>query len=137
MSCFYLFYLRVKKPREKLESVDEISSANSLQFDIGTIKVATDNFSAANKLGQGGFGIVYKGVLPNRHEIAMKRLSKASQQGDLEFKNEVELVATLQHRNLVRLLGFCLEGKERLLVSMSLYLMQALKSSYLIQTRVH
>ncbi|KAF5474680.1 hypothetical protein F2P56_006560 [Juglans regia] len=116
MSCFYLFYLRVKKPRDKLESVDEICSADSLQFDVGTIKVATDNFSAANKLGEGGFGIVYKGVLPNGHEIAVKRLSKASQQGDLEFKNEVELVATLQHRNLVRLLGFCLEGKERLLV---------------------
>ncbi|XP_041023455.1 putative receptor-like protein kinase At4g00960 isoform X3 [Juglans microcarpa x Juglans regia] len=116
MSCFYLFYLRVKKPRQKLESVDEISSADPLQFDIGTIKVATDNFSAANELGKGGFGIVYKGELPNGQEIAVKRLSKASQQGDLEFKNEVELVATLQHRNLVRLLGFCLEGKERLLV---------------------
>ncbi|XP_041023456.1 putative receptor-like protein kinase At4g00960 isoform X4 [Juglans microcarpa x Juglans regia] len=116
MSCFYLFYLRVKKPRQKLESVDEISGADSLQFDIGTIKVATDNFSAANELGKGGFGIVYKGELPNGQEIAVKRLSKASQQGDPEFKNEVELVATLQHRNLVRLLGFCLEGKERLLV---------------------
>ncbi|KAF5474684.1 hypothetical protein F2P56_006561 [Juglans regia] len=116
MSCFYHFYLRVKKPRQKLESVDEISSADSLQFDIGTIKVATDNFSDANVLGKGGFGIVYKGELPNGQEIAVKRLSKASQQGDPEFKNEVELVATLQHRNLVRLLGFCLEGKERLLV---------------------
>ncbi|KAG2688134.1 hypothetical protein I3760_09G080400 [Carya illinoinensis] len=98
------------------QGVDEISSADSLQFDIGTIKVATDNFSAANELGKGGFGIVYKGELPNGQEIAVKRLSKASQQGDLEFKNEVKLVATLQHRNLVRLLGFCLEGKERLLV---------------------
>ncbi|KAG2711779.1 hypothetical protein I3760_04G093100 [Carya illinoinensis] len=116
ISNFYFFYLRVKKPSEKLESVDEISSADSLQFDIGTIKVATDNFSAANELGKGGFGIVYKGELPNGQEIAVKRLSKASQQGDLEFKNEVKLVATLQHRNLVRLLGFCLEGKERLLV---------------------
>ncbi|KAG6657471.1 putative receptor-like protein kinase At4g00960 isoform X2 [Carya illinoinensis] len=114
--CFCLFYLRVKKPMDKLESVDEISSVDSLQFDIGTIKVATDNFSAANELGKGGFGIVYKGELPNGQEIAVKRLSKASQQGDLEFKNEVKLVATLQHRNLVRLLGFCVEGKERLLV---------------------
>ncbi|KAG2688131.1 hypothetical protein I3760_09G080200 [Carya illinoinensis] len=98
------------------EGIDEISSVDSLQFDIGTIKVATDNFSAANELGKGGLGIVYKGELPNGQEIAVKRLSKASQQGDIEFKNEVELLATLQHRNLVRLLGFCLEGKERLLV---------------------
>ncbi|KAG6642520.1 hypothetical protein CIPAW_09G146200 [Carya illinoinensis] len=110
MSCFYLFYLRVKKPREKLKSVDEIINSDSLQFDIRTIKVATDNFSAANKLGQGGF------ALPNGQEIAVKRLSKAPQQGDLEFKNEVKLLATLQHRNLVRLLRFCLEGKERLLI---------------------
>ncbi|KAG6642517.1 hypothetical protein CIPAW_09G145900 [Carya illinoinensis] len=98
------------------QGMDEIINYDSLQFDIETIKVATDNFSAANKLGQGGFGIVYKGELPNGQEIAVKRLSKASQQGDLEFKNEVKLVATLQHRNLVRLLGFYLEGKERLLI---------------------
>ncbi|KAG6641552.1 hypothetical protein CIPAW_09G081600 [Carya illinoinensis] len=98
------------------QGVDEISSADSLQFDIGTIKIATDNFSDTNELGKGGFGIVYKGELPNRQEIAVERLSKTSQQGDLEFKDEVKLVATLQHRNLVRLLGFCLEGKERLLI---------------------
>ncbi|KAG2688138.1 hypothetical protein I3760_09G080700 [Carya illinoinensis] len=115
ISIIYLF-LRVRKHKDHFKSVDEISSADSLQFDIRTIKVATDNFSTANELGKGGFGIVYKGELPNGQEIAVKRLSKTSQQGDLEFKNEVKLVATLQHRNLVRLLGFCLEGKERLLV---------------------
>ncbi|KAG2688146.1 hypothetical protein I3760_09G080900 [Carya illinoinensis] len=112
-------YLRVvRKPREKVEShhVDEIKSVESLLFDFGTISLATDNFSEANKLGQGGFGAVYKGRLSDGQVIAVKRLSRDSGQGDTEFKNEVLLVAKLQHRNLVRLLGFCLERKERLLV---------------------
>ncbi|KAG6641560.1 hypothetical protein I3843_09G081000 [Carya illinoinensis] len=95
--------------------VDEIKSVESLLFDFGTISLATDNFSEANKLGQGGFGAVYKGRLSDGHVIAVKRLSRDFGQGDIEFKNEVLLVAKLQHRNLVRLLGFCLERKERLL----------------------
>ncbi|XP_060193120.1 cysteine-rich receptor-like protein kinase 10 isoform X3 [Lycium barbarum] len=95
---------------------DDFSTAESLQYDFSTIEAATDNFSNANKLGQGGFGPVYKGKLPNGQEVAVKRLSADSGQGNLEFKNEVLLVARLQHRNLVRLLGFCLDGTERLLV---------------------
>ncbi|PHT90756.1 hypothetical protein T459_05869 [Capsicum annuum] len=95
---------------------DDISDVESLQYDFSTIRAATDNFSNAKKLGQGGFGPVYKGMLPNGQEVAVKRLSTDSGQGDLEFKNEVLLVARLQHRNLVRLLGFCLDGTERLLV---------------------
>ncbi|XP_057962439.1 cysteine-rich receptor-like protein kinase 44 [Malania oleifera] len=110
--CFF----RRRRNWEKIETVDEIRSVESLQFDFGTIRVATDNFSNANKLGQGGFGAVYKGKLSSGQEIAVKRLSAGSGQGDLEFKNEVLLVAKLQHRNLVRLLGFCLEGTERLLI---------------------
>uniref|UniRef100_A0A2N9FTP0 Protein kinase domain-containing protein n=1 Tax=Fagus sylvatica TaxID=28930 RepID=A0A2N9FTP0_FAGSY len=99
-----------------LKAVDEITSVESLQFDFNTIRAATNNFSDANKLGKGGFGVVYKGRLLNRQEIAVKRLSRNSGQGNIEFKNEVLLVAKLQHRNLVRLLGFCLEGDERLLI---------------------
>uniref|UniRef100_A0A2N9GGM7 Cysteine-rich receptor-like protein kinase 25 n=1 Tax=Fagus sylvatica TaxID=28930 RepID=A0A2N9GGM7_FAGSY len=111
-------YLRVRKPRKKPESkaVDEIISEESLQLDFDTVRVATDDFSDANKLGQGGFGAVYKGKLSDGQVIAVKRLSKDSGQGDQEFKNEVLLVAKLQHRNLVRLLGFCLERNERLLI---------------------
>ncbi|CAA3016572.1 putative receptor-like protein kinase At4g00960 [Olea europaea var. sylvestris] len=112
-------YLKMKKRRKPWEKVDldeDISTVESLQYDFGTIRVATNNFSEANKLGQGGFGVVYKGRLPNEKDIAVKRLSHDSGQGDLEFKNEVLLVARLQHRNLVRLLGFSVEGNERLLI---------------------
>ncbi|KAL2559687.1 Cysteine-rich receptor-like protein kinase 10 [Forsythia ovata] len=98
------------------EDYNEISTVETLHYDFGTIRAATDNFSDANKLGQGGFGIVYKGKLPNGQKIAVKRLSMNSGQGDVEFKNEVVLVARLQHRNLVRLLGFSLQGSERLLI---------------------
>ncbi|XP_045787188.1 putative receptor-like protein kinase At4g00960 [Trifolium pratense] len=118
-------YLRHRKPKTNYEANmgkyddggdEEMTIAESLQFNFDIIKVATSDFSHSNKLGQGGFGIVYRGKLPNGQMIAVKRLSTNSDQGDVEFKNEVILVAKLQHRNLVRLLGFCLEGKERLLV---------------------
>ncbi|XP_043695179.1 cysteine-rich receptor-like protein kinase 10 [Telopea speciosissima] len=87
-----------------------------LEFDLRTIRAATKNFSIANALGEGGFGIVYKGMLSNGQDIAAKRLSKNSGQGAKEFKNEVKLVAKLQHRNLVRLLGFCIGKQEKLLI---------------------
>ncbi|KAL3741949.1 hypothetical protein ACJRO7_017430 [Eucalyptus globulus] len=96
--------------------IDEISNAESLQFDLNIIREATNDFSDSNKLGQGGFGEVYKGILANGQVVAVKRPSVDLGQGNQEFKNEVLLVARLQHRNLVRLLGFCLEGRERLLI---------------------
>ncbi|KAL8506044.1 hypothetical protein ACS0TY_017053 [Phlomoides rotata] len=85
-------------------------------FDLSTICKATDNFSINNKLGQGGFGPVYKGVLEDGQEIAVKRLSKTSRQGVDEFNNEVICIAKLQHRNLVKLLGWCSQGDEMMLV---------------------
>ncbi|PRQ26840.1 putative protein kinase RLK-Pelle-DLSV family [Rosa chinensis] len=81
-----------------------------LQVPFRSIRDATNDFSESNKLGRGGFGVVY------RIDVAVKRLSRDSSQGDIEFKNEVELVAKLHHRNSVRLLGFCLEGSERILI---------------------
>ncbi|KAM5585836.1 G-type lectin S-receptor-like serine/threonine-protein kinase [Rosa sericea] len=85
-------------------------------FGFSTIADATNNFSAANKLGQGGFGPVYKGKLMEGQEIGVKRLSRSSRQGIKEFKNEVLCISKLQHRNLVKLLGCCTEGQERLLI---------------------
>ncbi|MQM22503.1 hypothetical protein Taro_055556 [Colocasia esculenta] len=111
-------FCRRKSKEEKLRMCDtrEISTVESLLFDLSTLRVATANFSDQNKLGQGGFGSVYKGLLPNGREIAVKRLLAGSGQGVEELKNEVVLLAKLQHRNLVKLLGLCLEGEEKLLV---------------------
>ncbi|KAL0301121.1 UNVERIFIED_CONTAM: G-type lectin S-receptor-like serine/threonine-protein kinase SD1-1 [Sesamum radiatum] len=84
-------------------------------FKWTTIVAATNNFSSENMIGEGGFGPVYRGNL-SAEEIAVKRLSSTSGQGLEEFKNEVILIAKLQHRNLVRLLGCCIEGEERMLI---------------------
>uniref|UniRef100_A0ACD5TQM7 Uncharacterized protein n=1 Tax=Avena sativa TaxID=4498 RepID=A0ACD5TQM7_AVESA len=85
-------------------------------FEFHQILEATSNFSEENKLGEGGFGPVYKGHFPEGIEIAVKRLDSDSEQGFIEFKNEVELIAKLQHRNLVRLMGCCSQGEEKVLV---------------------
>ncbi|CAN6879349.1 unnamed protein product [Brassica oleracea] len=102
------------KRRKKKQDIQ--LSTESVQFGFKTIEAATSNFSELNKLGAGGFGEVYKGILMNGTEVAVKRLSKTAGQGEREFKNEVVVVAKLQHRNLVRLLGFSLQGEEKLLV---------------------
>uniref|UniRef100_A0A7N2MBZ8 non-specific serine/threonine protein kinase n=1 Tax=Quercus lobata TaxID=97700 RepID=A0A7N2MBZ8_QUELO len=85
-------------------------------FSLKSVSAATDNFSDANKLGEGGFGPVYKGILQKGDEVAVKRLSKRSGQGCEELKNEAMLIAKLQHKNLVRLLGCCIERDEKILV---------------------
>ncbi|KAB1221873.1 Cysteine-rich receptor-like protein kinase 10 [Morella rubra] len=111
---------RQRKPVQDPNARNDVSTleklVESLQFDLPTIEAATTNFSENNKLGTGGFGVVYKGVLFNGQEIAVKRLSGNSKDRVEEFKNEVCLTAKLQHRNLVRLLGFCLEGEEKMLI---------------------
>lgn len=77
---------------------------------------ATDGFSDANILGQGGFGYVHKGVLPNGKEVAVKSLKAGSGQGDREFQAEVEIISRVHHRHLVSLVGYCITGSQRLLV---------------------
>ncbi|KAL0311074.1 UNVERIFIED_CONTAM: G-type lectin S-receptor-like serine/threonine-protein kinase SD1-1 [Sesamum angustifolium] len=85
-------------------------------FKWTTIVAATNNFSKENVIGEGGFGPVYRGNLSADEEIAVQRLSRTSGQGLEEFETEVILIAKLQHRNLIRLLGCCIEGEERVLV---------------------
>ncbi|XP_024992042.1 G-type lectin S-receptor-like serine/threonine-protein kinase At4g27290 [Cynara cardunculus var. scolymus] len=107
-------------------------------ISLSKVVKATNNFSIDNKLGQGGFGPVYKGVLESGEEIAVKKLSETSEQGYGEFYNEVVCVARLQHRNLVKLLGYCMDGNERILIyeylsnkSLDLHLFDETKSSML------
>ncbi|MBA0810933.1 hypothetical protein Gohar_002878, partial [Gossypium harknessii] len=85
-------------------------------LDFVKLATATNNFHPTNMLGKGGFGPVYKGKLQDGQEIAVKRLSRASGQGLEEFRNEAMVISRLQHRNLVRLLGCCVDGEEKMLV---------------------
>ncbi|XP_008659850.2 G-type lectin S-receptor-like serine/threonine-protein kinase B120 isoform X4 [Zea mays] len=80
------------------------------------LKAATNSFHEANLLGQGGFGKVYKGTLEDGREVAVKRLSNGSEQGKEQLRNELVLIASLQHKNLVRLLGCCIHEDEKLLI---------------------
>ncbi|KAK9937527.1 hypothetical protein M0R45_014308 [Rubus argutus] len=111
-----------KKEDLKLPSKEELELPSKKEdfelplFDLATVVCATDNFSENSKLGRGGFGSVYKGVLKDGQEIAVKRLSKYSSQGLDEFKNEVTHIVKLQHRNLVKLLGCCVQGDEMMLI---------------------
>ncbi|KAJ0725590.1 putative protein kinase RLK-Pelle-DLSV family [Helianthus annuus] len=95
----------------QMEQLDDIQC-----FSLYEVARATGNFSVSNMIGEGGFGPVYKGVLEDGREIAVKRLSETSQQGLDEFKNEVICIAKLQHRNLVKLLGYCVHQNELILI---------------------
>ncbi|XP_071707309.1 G-type lectin S-receptor-like serine/threonine-protein kinase At4g27290 [Rutidosis leptorrhynchoides] len=97
-----------------MESEDDDTELTS--FSLTKISKATNDFADDMKLGEGGFGPVYRGVLDDGREIAVKRLSKSSRQGLNEFKNEVKFIAKLQHRNLVKLLGYCVQGDESNLI---------------------
>ncbi|KAF0905217.1 hypothetical protein E2562_001006, partial [Oryza meyeriana var. granulata] len=97
------------------DTAQDFESVKSTLLSLVSLQVATDNFNESMKLGEGGFGVVYKGLL-SEQEVAVKRLAKGSNQGLEEVKNELVLVAKLHHKNLVRLVGFCLEEGERLLV---------------------
>ncbi|RVW68686.1 G-type lectin S-receptor-like serine/threonine-protein kinase [Vitis vinifera] len=125
LSLVVTLYLLKKRLKRKgtTELNNEGAETNERQedlelplFHLDTILNATHNFSRNNKLGEGGFGPVYKGMLQDGKEIAVKRLSKESNQGLDEFKNEVIYISKLQHRNLVKLLGCCIHGEEKMLI---------------------
>ncbi|KAL6538213.1 hypothetical protein OROGR_012201 [Orobanche gracilis] len=85
-------------------------------FTYRQIKTATNSFSTENKIGEGGFGAIYKGTLSDGTVIAVKQLSSKSKQGYREFVNEIGMISTIQHPNLIKLYGCCIEGKELLII---------------------
>ncbi|KAL8503572.1 hypothetical protein ACS0TY_022345 [Phlomoides rotata] len=158
------FYTRRTKRKENKKSGEDLLSydfettddgtnlrrRNNTDFDLPTfnyasVSAATTKFSPENKLGEGGFGPVYKGKLLNGQEVALKKLSEKSGQGFQEFRNEISLIAKLQHRNLVRLLGCCIDPNESILIyeympnkSLDLFLFDSNKQEILDwTTRVH
>ncbi|XBI59761.1 G-type lectin S-receptor-like serine/threonine-protein kinase At1g11330 [Aegilops tauschii subsp. strangulata] len=130
LSCIYLVCIcklrgkQVNKESMKRPALEQFSTSQevwdqnlelrSIRFE--DIAAATNSFHDTNVLGKGGFGKVYKGTLENGKEVAVKRLSKGSEQGIEHFINEVVLIAKLQHKNLVRLLGCCIHEDEKLLI---------------------
>uniref|UniRef100_A0A0E0ECL8 Uncharacterized protein n=1 Tax=Oryza meridionalis TaxID=40149 RepID=A0A0E0ECL8_9ORYZ len=112
-------FVRFKRRTKAVEAdhpLKKITRAQCMIFDLPTLQEATENFSENNKLGEGGFGSVYKGVLSDGQEVAVKKLLGTSGHGLDQLHNEVLLLAELQHKNLVRLHGFCLHQGETLLV---------------------
>uniref|UniRef100_A0A0D9VWC9 Protein kinase domain-containing protein n=1 Tax=Leersia perrieri TaxID=77586 RepID=A0A0D9VWC9_9ORYZ len=118
LSVFTIYLWRNTKAKRAYipDNEDDHLAGSSLFFDLATLRYATSDFAEENKLGHGGFGAVYKGILPDGREIAVKRLDKTSQQGEKELKNELLLVVKLRHNNLAKLYGVCLNGDEKLLV---------------------
>ncbi|CAM6065206.1 unnamed protein product [Sphagnum tenellum] len=104
-----------KHVRKLLKNLEELD-IKAKRFDYNELRVATKNFAKDRKLGAGAYGVVYKGVLANNIEVAVKQLFIQTQHGSEEFLNEILLISNLQHRNLVALKGYCLHGKEMLLV---------------------
>ncbi|XP_055822866.1 G-type lectin S-receptor-like serine/threonine-protein kinase At1g11330 [Solanum dulcamara] len=109
-----------RNQRNNMESKNKArksgDNSNLQDFSFDEMKEATNNFSFENKLGEGGYGPVYEGKLRNGEKIAVKRLSETSSQGLEEFENEVILTAKLQHINLVKVVGFCIENEEKMLI---------------------
>lgn len=115
---FGILFVSWRRSRNRISKEAELRGLDLLTgvFTIRQIKAATDNFDAANKIGEGGFGSVYKGTLLDGTVIAVKQLSSKSKQGNREIVNEIGMISGLQHPNLVKLYGCCAEGNQLLLV---------------------
>ncbi|CAL8097537.1 unnamed protein product [Prunus armeniaca] len=98
------------KEGQNEEDLEKIAAQEQKVFPFETLVAATKNFHSTHELGRGGFGPVYKGKLEDGREIAVKKLSQSSNQGKKEFMNEAKLLARVQHRNVVNLLGYCAHG---------------------------
>ncbi|XP_009361746.2 cold-responsive protein kinase 1 isoform X2 [Pyrus x bretschneideri] len=118
MGCFSFLSGRiVNKSRKPGSDIDEVSGIHNVKlFTYKELRIATEDFSPANKIGEGGFGSVYKGQLKDRKFAAIKVLSAESRQGVKEFLTEIDVISKIKHENLVELYGCCVEGNQRILV---------------------
>ncbi|TVU08539.1 hypothetical protein EJB05_41947 [Eragrostis curvula] len=118
MSCFSRFFKSKRSTQQKEDtSIDDFSgSENITRYSYKELVKATSNFDQANKIGEGGYGPVYKGTLKDGTAVAVKVLSLHSRQGAKEFLNELLAISDVTHKNLVKLYGCCLEGRHRILV---------------------
>ncbi|KAL9239263.1 hypothetical protein vseg_013603 [Gypsophila vaccaria] len=126
LAAIFFVWMWLSRSKEKRQNLLETAKYNTGSrkipleelplFELKKLITATNDFHDSNKLGEGGFGPVFKGKLDDGQEIAVKRLSAASGQGSDEFMNEVVVISKLQHRNLVKLLGCCVEKREKMLV---------------------
>ncbi|KAL4554208.1 hypothetical protein LXL04_039318 [Taraxacum kok-saghyz] len=116
--ALYILHRR-RKRRDTSQNYDEEFwgiDTKPYTFGYGDLRDATNDFSLENKLGEGGFGPLYKGTLEDGRVIAVKQLSVASHQGKSQFVAEIATISAVQHRNLVKLYGCCIDGEKRLLV---------------------
>ncbi|XP_020092570.1 putative serine/threonine-protein kinase isoform X1 [Ananas comosus] len=120
MICFSCISRSSRTSRQQIVQSDEATDIAGIEnvkiFSYKELNSATENFSPGNKIGQGGFGSVYKGKLKNGSVVAIKVLSSESKQGTREFLNELSTIANIVHENLVTLYGCCVEGNRRILV---------------------
>ncbi|XP_060967123.1 probable LRR receptor-like serine/threonine-protein kinase At1g56140 isoform X2 [Cannabis sativa] len=118
MSILVAFYLIQRRKKRQMNDDDELfgMDVKPLTFRYAELKTATNDLDSSNKLGEGGFGPVYKGILEDGRVIAVKQLSVNSHHGKSQFVAEIATISAVQHRNLVKLYGCCIEGDKRLLV---------------------
>ncbi|XP_057531294.1 cold-responsive protein kinase 1-like isoform X1 [Amaranthus tricolor] len=119
MTCFpFSCGHRARASDESTVDIDGVSGVGNVKiFKYKELQHATDNFSQLNKIGEGGFGLVYKGKLRDGTMVAVKVLSPESRQGLREFVTELKVLADVEHENLVKIVGCCVEGNNRILVS--------------------
>lgn len=118
MGCSFIDALRSCKGKNSRgqTQAEGIPTSNVRLFSYNSLRSATDNFRPLNKIGGGGFGVVYKGVLRDGIQVAVKCLSAESKQGINEFLTEINMISIIRHPNLVELIGCCVEGTNRILV---------------------
>ncbi|KAK3152211.1 hypothetical protein QOZ80_2BG0155920 [Eleusine coracana subsp. coracana] len=117
MSCLFILCKRRAKGQQSSRHTEDVIGNTSIKkYTYKEIVKSTDNFNQSNKIGEGGFGSVYKGKLKNGTIVAVKVLSSDSRQGLKEFQNELISISDISHDNLVKLYGYCVEEEQRILV---------------------